>query len=279
MAVPSEAEKQKVQKKLEGFLKKLNPDGSPKRPMDDNLAKGLMRDAVRKKWMYWTIVSETIHKDSHGSHYLLCKCVCGIEKLVFKQDLVRGKSNSCEDCARVSDPEKFISIKNKHELVGRLQELPPYVIWRKMQQRCDNPKDAGYENYGGRGITLSVEFRDYLDFIDWSYSNGYSSGLTIERIDVNGDYSPDNCKWIPLGEQARNKRKYRSNKSGITGVRLSSNSWVCYWYNVNREMKTKSFSITKYGFEEAKIKATEYRKEQITLLEESGVFYGEFHGL
>ena len=261
MATPSKVEIDKVQKKLDGFLKKLNPDGSPKRPM------------------LWQVVSHDVQKDKSGNPYLLCRCICGVEKLVFKPDLSRGKSTCCINCSRVNDPQKFLDIKKRHSLVGNLKDLPPYHIWRGIQQRCENANEPAYVNYGGRGIQLSDEWGDYLNFIDWSYTNGWQEGLTIERLDVHGNYSPDNCKWIPLKEQARNKRKYRNNKSGVTGVIETTDRWTCNWYDDEGRMKTKSFSKNKYTDEVAKSLAINFRDEQISRLKSLGIEYGEFHGM
>ena len=92
----------------------------------------------------------------------------------------------------------------KHGLCGtRL-----YVIWANMKQRCFNPKATEYSAYGGRGITVCDEWKnDAKKFADWSVTHGYASNLTLDRIDVNGNYEPDNCRWIPQSEQYTNMRK------------------------------------------------------------------------
>lgn len=81
-------------------------------------------------------------------------------------------------------------------------------IYHGMKKRCNNPNCARYKDYGGRGITICIEWQDDFDaFADWAKSNGYDETLTIDRIDVNGNYEPSNCRWVSLKEQSRNMRK------------------------------------------------------------------------
>jgi len=84
-----------------------------------------------------------------------------------------------------------------------------YGIWSRMKQRCNCKTCNDYAIYGGRGIKVCNEWNDYAVFHSWAMSNGYDDTLTIERVDVNGDYCPENCKWITREEQARNKRNNR----------------------------------------------------------------------
>ena len=80
-----------------------------------------------------------------------------------------------------------------------------YRIWNGMKNRCNNQNRKDYYMYGGRGIFVCDEWQNFIPFYEWAEKNGYSEELTLERIDVNGNYEPDNCIWVTLKEQANNK--------------------------------------------------------------------------
>lgn len=87
-----------------------------------------------------------------------------------------------------------------------MTNTPLYGLWKTMRKRCNCVNCQDYKNYGGRGIKVCEEWNDFINFYEWSMNNGYQKGLSIDRIDANGDYEPSNCRWADSITQGRNKR-------------------------------------------------------------------------
>jgi len=138
-----------------------------------------------------------------------CKCECGKEAVVTSGSLVTGNTTSC-GCV----------VPNfKH---GGWKKSS-YNTWRAMLRRCNNPNDKDYSRWGGRGIKVCSQWGDYLKFAkDMGEPNG---GETLDRIDVNGDYTPENCRWATLTVQARNTRLPKTSKTGVVGVLFHNNRY------------------------------------------------------
>jgi hypothetical protein len=98
-----------------------------------------------------------------------------------------------------------------------------YNVWNGMKTRCYNKNHKYYDDYGGRGIEVCDEWLKYIPFKEWAISNGYKEGLSIDRIDVDGNYEPSNCRWIPLSEQNSNKLNnvyyvYKGNRYSVKDI-------------------------------------------------------------
>jgi len=131
-----------------------------------------------------------------------CRCDCENEVNVRSGDLTSGHTTSCGCYNR----ERVVEANTTHGMSRQEKTYPVYVAWKSMFWRCENPNNKWYKDYGGRGITVCDEWRNPVVFIDWALANGWRKGLSIDRIDNNGNYKPDNCHWVTRKENNRNKR-------------------------------------------------------------------------
>jgi len=146
--------------------------------------------------------------------YVKVKCDCGRIDNVRLSLLVKGLSNKCYNCS--------------HNFKNNIVKESWYVNWNDMKQRCLNVKNKRYKDYGGRGIKICDDWLDSSTFGIWAIANGYKDNLQIDRIDNNGDYCPENCRWATRLENSRNKR----NSIFIT-INGNTNQ-LCEWCDLYR---------------------------------------------
>lgn len=162
-----------------------------------------------------------------GQSTWLCKCECGKTFVQYGSPLRRGKIKSCGHLLHDKNERRKIAhnsiAKEKHgDTTSRL-----YFVWLDMRRRCDSPNAVSYKNYGARGITVCSEWdTDYSAFKKWAFENGYNPSAgrgecTLDRIDPNAGYSPENCRWASMREQSNNRRN-------------------TYWITFNNETHTGS---------------------------------------
>lgn len=157
-----------------------------------------LKDLTGQKFGRLTVLYKLHNYHKQGT-YWLCLCDCGNFSESWSPQLQSGKIKSC-GCLR-----KINHFKTHNKTGSRL-----YNIYNKMKSRCYNKTDPTYKYYGARGITICQEWLDdFMNFYNWAMNNDYHENLTIDRIDVDGDYKPENCKWSTNLEQQRNKRNTR----------------------------------------------------------------------
>lgn len=152
-----------------------------------------------EKYSRLTVISES--EKVNYIRYFNCICDCGNKLKVRIYSLVNGNTKSC-GCL---DRDKLIKRNTKHSMCG----TRIYRIWCVMKDRCYNKKTPNYKFYGKKGVSVCKEWLNFKPFYDWALKNNYNEKLTIDRINFKGNYEPDNCRWVTMKTQNRNKSSNR----------------------------------------------------------------------
>jgi hypothetical protein len=205
-------------------------------------------DMTNQRFGRLTVVSRAsdyVSPKGQHQHRWNCLCDCGNMTIATIGKLRSGHSKSC-GCL-IKDATRKRSYKH-----GKI-DTRIYGIWTGMKTRCDNPKRSKYARYGARGVTVCKEWReDFKAFYDWAMQNGYSENLSIDRINVDGDYEPSNCKWSTDIEQMNNmstnvKVTYNGKTQTIaewsreTGIPYGTLHQRIYRYNFSPERALNEF--------------------------------------
>ncbi len=186
------------------------------------------------------VIDKSRKRAKNGTINYVCKCDCGNISTIRGDHLRSGETLSCGCLIKKYGTSKYVK-QGQSTLNKRL-----YKIYDKMKQRCNNKNDTNYRHYGRRGITVCDEWlNDFMTFYNWSMNNGYKENLTIDRINVNGNYEPNNCRWVDNVTQQNNKINtvhltYNGKTQSIaqwsreTGIKQSTlyyryhKGWDCY---------------------------------------------------
>ena len=146
-------------------------------------------------------VVKRVENSRSGSSQWLCRCDCGEERIHTAGTLNYGVVLSCGCLGKES--------RLRSNTIHGGSKTKLYRVWHSMKDRCTLESVSAFKHYGGRGISVCDEWKDYQVFHDWAMASGYKEGLSLDRIDVNGNYEPSNCRWASKCVQANNTRSNR----------------------------------------------------------------------
>lgn len=152
-----------------------------------------------------------------------CVCDCGNTVFITGKSLRSGNTKSCGCLNAEKSTVRIVSFNTKHGGT----KTPLFRRWSNMFTRCYNPHATNFKDYGGRGISVCDEWRDFAKFAEWALNSGFDESLSIDRINPNGDYCPENCRWVDAKAQANNRRSTR--EISFEGETKSISEWARFF--------------------------------------------------
>lgn len=194
-------------------------------------------DLTGKKFGKLTVICR-VQNNKHNQPQWKCVCDCGNETVVVGQKLRKGITKSC-GCLVHEQKTRL-----KHGMTGTVL----HNRWLNMKSRCYNPKNKRYERYGNRGILVCDEWMDFKNFYNWAIENGFSEELSLDRIDNNKGYYPDNCRWATPRQQANNTERNR--KIMYNGEEKTLSEW-CRELNLDYKLIHSRIRSCNMSFDQA----------------------------
>lgn len=196
---------------------------------------------IEKSFGKLTVV-RYLHSDKHKRRTYECVCQCGRSTVTTGIALRSGKTKSCGCLLK----EYYA---NGASATHKKSKTRLYRVWASMKDRCGNPRTPGYRNYGERGITVCNSWiESFENFYAWAMSNGYKDGLTLDREDNNGNYNPNNCRWVTHQVQCNNTRRTR--RITAKGETMSIAQWArrfgIHPTTINSYVNSHSISYEEY---------------------------------
>jgi len=233
--------------------------------------------------------------DYTGSKFFSLTAICRVKVEGNKRTFWKFLCDCGNECVKEAYPVKMGYIRScgcRHaqyvsegKQVHGMSRKPAYNTYMAMMSRCYDKSNPTYARYGAVGVTVCDRWKESFASFWGDMAEGYESGLTLERVDRNIGYSPENCIWATYFTQARNRGKFANNTSGVTGVSLSLGRdgkpyrWVAFCVGIDGKKITKGFPIIKYGNDVAFELACECRKAMLEQLNKLGAGYSLAHGL
>ena len=183
-----------------------------------------LKPMIGKTFENWTVLEHDIERSVDRKTFYICECKCGTNRSVRADVLRNGRSISC-GCLKKEMLRERVTTHG-------MTKTPLHNVWIALKDRCTNPNNQRFKHYGGKGVKVCEEWKhDFQKFYDFAIENGWKKGLTIDRIDNDGDYTPENCHFITNRKQQLNKSN--NNRVTINGETLTIKEW-CDKSGINR---------------------------------------------